>query len=231
MLKLIAAALASFCLALPSVASETKSILSSSQSPPTEEIRLYPNMGVSITYFQSGQTIETVWLDNKSRILLSSDGCLAGLNPKCTKSSATILHLSRLASSLFAHKSNHSAMTVVTIDSQGKRYTYRYDLQVVDRPVMGDALTLVEYVSPPPIPVQPVKRIARTAIVSPSTLAKKLRAASERAQQDGKLFDSKLIARTDRLIELIQQGFPPAVAAREAGVSPAYVNALYKLIP
>lgn len=218
-------------LALPSLAAETKSIVPSAQSPPTEEIRLYPNKGVSITYFQSGQTIETVWLDNKSRILLSSDGCLAVLNPKCVKSSATMLHLSRLATSLFANKSNHSAMTVVTINGRGQRYTYRYDLEVVDRPAPEDALTLVEYVTPPPAPVQPIPRITRQAIISPSILAKKLRAASVRAQREGKLFDSQLIARTDRLIELIQQGFPPAAAARTAGVSPEYVNALYKLIP
>jgi hypothetical protein len=222
---------ASLSFALPSLAAETKRIVPTSLSPPTEEIRLYPNKGVSIAYFQIGQVIETVWLDNKSRVLLSSDGCLSGLNQKCAKNSATVLHLSRLASSPFPVTSNHSSLTVVTIDSNGQRYTYRYNLEIIDKRSTKDTLTLLEYVAPPPPPIRAVKRITRTAIVAPIILGKKLRIAAERAQQNGLLFDSKLIARTDRFIQLIEQGFPPTDAARQAGVSAAYVNALYKLTP
>lgn len=204
---------------------DTKTIQATSLSPPTETILLYPNRGVSIAYYNAGQVVETVWLDNKNRILLSSDGCLKGLNSQCAKNSATVLHLTRASSPLFRNSSNNSLMTVVALDDQGKRYTYRYEVRAMSG--AGEAATLINY-SSPSLATKP--QIARAlANAPPYVLGLRLRAAAGRAEREGLLKSPDLKTRTQQFIELVERGTNPAKAALEAGISREFANALYKL--
>jgi hypothetical protein len=231
MVKLAPAAIATLFLlswAIPSMSHDTRRIVPSS-SPATEEIWLHPNTGVSVSYIGIEQTIETVWLDNKSRILLSTDGCLSGLNARCTRNSANVVHLSRAGSALFKGRGENSMLTVITADSGGKRYTYRYAVKVTNRPANEQTVTLIEYILPRDLASQPARQNARTVILPPAILGKRLRVAAQRAKNEGRLFDPALIRRTDTFIELVESGVNPQSAAQQAGLSAEYVNALYKL--
>jgi hypothetical protein len=207
--------------------SDTRQIQISSLSPATEAIKIYPNRGVSINYAGAGQSIETIWLDNKSRILLTTDGCLRNLNPKCARNSATIIHLTRLESSPYKKKSNASLMTVITLDGQGKRYTYRYALQAVDGRPSGASATLIDY-TVPAVNVNQA-RTKRVATASPQVLGLRLRSGAARAEREGLLTDKELKKRTSQFILLVERGIPPSEAADRAGISRDFANTIYKL--
>jgi hypothetical protein len=208
---------------------DTRTIQTNSLSPPTETILLYPNRGVSIAYYNAGQTVETVWLDNKSRVLLSTDGCLKGLNPQCPKNSATVLHLTRLNSPLFRNSSNSSLMTVVALDGQGNRYTYRYTVKAVGGRPAGEesAATLINYSSP--LAVTKPQAGRRLTSAPPNVLGLRLRSAAARAEREGLLVNPDLKKRTNEFIQLVERGVNPTEAARQAGISREFANALYKL--
>jgi hypothetical protein len=207
--------------------SDTRQIQISSSSPATEAIKIYPNRGVSINYAGAGQAIETIWLDNKSRILLTTDGCLRNLNPKCARNSASIIHLTRLESTPYKKKSNTSLMTVVTLNGQGKRYTYRYALQALDGKPTGASPTLIEYT----VPGVNVNQLTakRVATASPRVLGLRLRSGAARAEREGLLTDKELKKRTYQFILLVERGVPPSEAADRAGISRDFANTIYKL--
>lgn len=62
----------------------------------TVNIPLAPAHGVSISFLNAGQKVKKAWLSNISFVTLSSDGCLTGLNLKCSEEGASILYLNRI---------------------------------------------------------------------------------------------------------------------------------------
>lgn len=108
----------------------------SGASPP--RIELSPGYGVNISFIQTGEIVEKVWLDNPSFATLDVDGCLVGLGSagsrsqsgesQCQQKGAKVLHLRRINPVNFPGlpKTNSTLLTAVTNSSSGQRlYLFR----------------------------------------------------------------------------------------------------------
>lgn len=120
-------------------------------------------------------------------------------------------------------------MTVVTIDGQGAKYTYRYALRAVNGTPPGDepSPTLIEYSLAPTSASEPTDR--RVATAPPNVLGLRLRSGAARAEREGLLKDPELRKRTYLFIVLVERGVPPNEAAEKAGISRDFANTIYKL--
>lgn len=91
-------------------------------------IELSPGYGVNISFINSGEIIEKVWLDNPTFVSLDVDGCLSGLRRECKSMGATVLHLRRIKPLNLPQlpKTNSSLLTVVARGKSGRRvYVFR----------------------------------------------------------------------------------------------------------
>lgn len=216
-----------FLLCLPAIAGNTKNLIVSSGSPEVEPIEIYRGSGVTINYANASQTIESAWLDNESAIGITANGCLAGANAvSCSKKDkATVLHVKQLYGSVYRGRGKKSLLTVETLDSSKRLRIYRYSLKPLPGSAPDDALTLLEYSAAPSVPIPSP---AEGNLPPPQAIGARLRAGLARAQANNLISDPNLLARIQKLIELVESGVPPAEAARQAGVSPALVNSLYR---
>ncbi len=176
-------------------------------------IYLPPGQGITLNYGKVEQTVETLWLDNKRFVGVDSDGCLSGLNGSCPKNEATMLHL-RLIEALPVNaieNSNNSLLTVVTVDRKGARRFYIYKIQPEYGYFSGNNIKLIEYIMP-----------SNTT----SYDAKKIIANIKIAIDRGLIRDLKLIERTNKFVQLLQDGMDVEQAGREAQLSPRFIEGI-----
>jgi hypothetical protein len=191
------------------------------------ELYLTPGQGITIDYRQLGQTIETMWLDNKRYVGVSTDGDL--LHPSqsgkdstssTSNSSATVpapasaLHLNLIDSqaSTAIEKYDRSLITVITVDSQKNRHYYLYRIYPSYIDYNSNNISLIEYTMPTAIiPAQENKKLAKTIKLMIS---------------QGLIRDLELIGRTDKLLSLIESGISIEQAAKQAGLSPKFINGI-----
>jgi hypothetical protein len=186
-------------------------------TPNPLEFYLYPGQGVTLDYGKAGQTVETIFLDNRRFVALDTDGCLNGLNGgSCAKNEATMLHL-RLIDSLpgsgVVDRINKSLLTVVTTDSSDVRRTYLYRIRPSLNTSDGDGTELIEYVN------------QRTASTDRYT-AENILAQLKKGTVEGWLVDPSLIGRVRSFADYLRQGLPVEVAADKAKISMKFVNGL-----
>jgi hypothetical protein len=103
------------------------------------KIDLHNGLGTNISFNDVNQTIETIFLDNKSFISLNLNGCLSDDNSRSCppNSSPTLIHLSLVDLLVLPGVANvnqsagqNSLLTVVTTDVKKQRYTYVFNLTV-----------------------------------------------------------------------------------------------------
>jgi hypothetical protein len=212
---------------LPVLAGNTRNLIVSSNSPEVEPIEIYRGSGVTINYANASQTIESAWLDNESAIGITANGCFAGANAaSCTgKNKATVLHIKQLYSSVYRGRGRKGLLTVETLDTSKKLRIYRYNLKPLTGSAPDDALTLLEYSAASSVPAPSP---TDGNLPAPQAIGARLRGGLARAQANNLINDPNLLARIQKLIALVESGVPPAEAARQAGVSPALVNSLYR---
>jgi hypothetical protein len=193
---------------------EIKQIPVGIQTPAPLNINLPPGQGLTIWFGRIDQTVETVWLDNKRFVGLDTDGCLVGLNAGCKENKASSLHLRLIDSkpSSSIEGSNNSLLTVVTIDKQSVRHFYLYNIQPEYNFYGRDNTKLIEYIMP------------STKLVEhdPNKLISNIR----NAISQGLIKDFQLIGRTNKLIKLLKEGINVNDAAREAELSPRFIDGL-----
>jgi hypothetical protein len=123
-------------------------------------IELHKGLGTNISFDMVGETIETMFLDNKSFVSLHTNGCIAdlsGRNPCPTNSSSTLVHLSvidniNLAGVINTNREagNISMLTLVTTDSRKRKRNYVVNIKIVKSPSTTPHVALVR-VLPKPI--------------------------------------------------------------------------------
>lgn len=187
---------------------EIKQIQLEEDTPKPLTIYLPPGQGITLDYRRVGQTIETVWLDNKRYVGISTDGNLlgAGSDP------ASALHLNLIESSANnpIEKANRSLVTVITIDREKHRRYFLYSVFPNPTSSDGDSTKLIEYIMP----------AQTTTKYDVTKLARNIKLMIEQ----GLIRDLKLIERTNKLISLVGQGTSIEQAAREAQLSMRFVN-------
>jgi hypothetical protein len=151
-------------------------------------INIYPGIGTNINFEQLSETIETVFLENKSFVGFSTNG---------SPTNSSLIHLSLIDKLEIPgvvginNQTKQSSLTIVTKDPAGKRKTYMFNLrqaQSSDR-----AVALVDFTFPPPPKVDPIAlRLDRqkdTSIKSRKILVNKLTAGLKMAIDKGELSD------------------------------------------
>ena len=124
------------------------------------EVRLGSTQAVNISFIKSGETIQKVWLDDPSRIVIDFDGCLVNTatenNSTCQMNGARFIHVRQLRSEIelpvemSTGDGNYSLMTILT--DSGKVYQIQLVLGSGRPPY-----SLVEInPAPPPAPAQMV---------------------------------------------------------------------------
>lgn len=107
-----------------------KQTQASGQGAILQTINVWNGHGVAISFYELGETIKKVWLDDPSQILLDTDGCLEGLDQKCSNPGAGLIHLRRIKRVNIpgTPQTSTTLLTVVTQSSSGERKTYSFRL-------------------------------------------------------------------------------------------------------
>ena len=87
--------------------------------------------GLNLNFIPTGEVIKKVWLDDPSRISLSSDGVLClDAESDCSNSGATVLHLKRIEPIDFPYlpSTNTTLLSIVTEGPKG-RQLYQFEVR------------------------------------------------------------------------------------------------------
>jgi hypothetical protein len=141
------------------------------------KLELHPGLGTNISFDDVSETIETIFLDNKSFISLTTNGCLSAAADKvCPPNSApSLIHLSPIDSLNLPGvvKTNKSAggkslLTVITRDPRKKRHTYVFNLKIANPAKEFPHVALIR-VSPKPTPIAP--KVVDSPVIPQKTAA------------------------------------------------------------
>ncbi|NBD15508.1 MAG: hypothetical protein GVY04_04985 [Cyanobacteria bacterium] len=111
----------------------------SSQSNRMTEIKVWSGYGLNINFIPTGEVIKKVWLDDPSRITLTSDGqlCKQGTGQQCTNQGATVIHLKQINEIEFPNiPQSRTGATLLTVITQGESGRNLYQFKV--KPAFGE---------------------------------------------------------------------------------------------
>jgi hypothetical protein len=194
-----------------------------------QRIVLGTTQGVNLSFIRTGETIQRVWLDDPSRVVVDFDGCLSSAlseASQCQSNSAgtTIVHIRQLSerinfpSQAVSGNGRISLLTVVTNSTSGRKI---YQFQLV---LQGGAPphSLIEIIpSPAPTPAQ----LVSISQEYQQTVLRQLSQGLASAEASG-LVDrtSPAYAQLQSCIALMQQGTAFAEAMQQSNVPSALVD-------
>jgi hypothetical protein len=140
---------------------DRKPIIVRVQSPLNEvmDINIYAGIGTNINFENLGETIETMFLENKSWVGLTTNGTMNSQDQTVTNT-ASLIHLSpidplSIPGVIQTNKQTiQSGLTVITKDKAGKRKTYIFNLRYARN--SDAAVALVDFTLAPQAPVNPI---------------------------------------------------------------------------
>jgi hypothetical protein len=197
-----------------------------------QTVHVWSGHGVSISFFETGETIKRVWLDDPSRVLMDVDGCLEGLsNKQCKNLGAGLIHLRQIEPLRIRGMpvaTNGAHLTVVTETLGGERKTYNF------RVVMGKGSPTYSTVQITPdvtlAEVPPPDSIAIALWAAPSgsiaTINKGIQVAAESRWITP---TNPLWGKLQKLVQELEAGRNLTTAAQSAGVSQRLVERLLEL--
>jgi len=184
--------------------------------------------GVNLSFLATNETIQKVWLDNPSRVVIDFDGCLAASGQSGSGSScngASIVRLRQLPERIdfpkgFFADSKTSQLTVVTT-AGGSRKIYQFQLVLSDG--MPPYSTVEIIPSPPPAPAQLTSISQEYQQTVLRQLSQGLAIAESKQVLDKQSSAYQQVVAT---IALMQGGKPFAEALKQTGVPTALVDRL-----
>lgn len=197
-----------------------------------QTVQVWSGHGVSISFFQTGETIKRIWLDDPSRFLIDVDGCLEGLsrNNDCRNPGAGMVHIRRINDVKIPgmpKATNGAHLTIVTESSGGKRSHYHFRIVAGSGTPQYSSLEIVGDIKEETQQQQlPKPQPSPTAIANSSLLARGMQVA---LTNNWIKTDSPLWQRLNTLIENLQSGEDMTIAATNAGVSMPLVSRLMQL--
>jgi hypothetical protein len=123
---------------------------------PVYEITLGTSQGVNLSFLKTGETIQRVWLNDPSWVVIDFDGCLSNnqsdADSGCTGNTASIIHVRQLSERInfpgvAVSGNGHTAFLTVITNAAGASKIYQFQL------VLGGSTppySLVEILPPPP---------------------------------------------------------------------------------
>lgn len=100
----------------------------SGESAKLQTINVWNGHGVAISFYEVGETIKKVWLDDPSQILLDTDGCLEGIDQDCQNPGAGLIHLRRIKKVNIPGlpQTPSTLLTIITQTPTGERKAYSF---------------------------------------------------------------------------------------------------------
>jgi hypothetical protein len=221
---------------------ERKPIIVRIQSPLNEvmDLNIYAGIGTNINFENLGETIETMFLENKSWVGLTTNGSM-NAQDQTVANTASLIHLSPIDPLSIPgviqtnKKAVQSGLTVITKDKSGKRKTYIFNLQYARK--SDTAVALVDFISAPQAPANPIvsasmmKEEIESSKQERRILVAKLSNGLGVAINNGHLNDysQKQINAIRQMIGSVYQGIPLMEAADRYAVDTAMVSKIILL--
>jgi len=191
-----------------------------------QTINVWNGHGVAISFYEVGERIQRVWLDDPSQILVDTDGCLEGINQNCQNPGAGLIHLRRIKKVNIPGlpQASTTLLTVVTQSSTGERKAYSFRLAIANstpkysQVVISNDVAVEQKKTPSP-QLQPLV----TTIKTVNSLRNGLAIAIRNKWLNP---DDELHQRLQKLITYLQLGDDLNAAAEKAVVSMELVNKL-----
>ncbi|AVZ31739.1 hypothetical protein BMF81_04761 (plasmid) [Nodularia spumigena UHCC 0039] len=188
-----------------------------------QTINVWNGHGVSISFYQTGEIIKRVWIDDPSQILVDTDGCLEGINQNCQSPGAGLIHLRRInrVSIPGLPQTWGTHLTIITQTSGNQRQSYHFRVVPADG---NPKYSQVAIINNPPSPrrLQPLRTTFNTA--------REVRAGVTVALRNQWINPSdSLHQRITNFIGYLTQGDEIQEAADKAVVSMQLVNKLIEI--
>ncbi len=221
---------------------ERKPVIIRVTSPLSEvmDVVISAGVGTNINFENLGESIEMMFLENKSWVGLTTNGAV-NAQGQTMANTATMIHLSAIDPLSIPgviqtnKKAVQSGLTVITKDKNSKRKTYIFNLRYAKS---SDVLVaLVDFVSAPQAPANP--------IVSPSLMRQEVDSSNQErrvlvaklstglgiAMNQGELKDysPKQIDAIRQVIGAVYQGIPLAEATDRHAVDTTVISKLILL--
>ncbi|YAF99388.1 MAG: hypothetical protein AB3A66_30035 (plasmid) [Nodularia sp. CChRGM 3473] len=193
-----------------------------------QTINVWNGHGVSISFYEVGETIKRVWLDDPSQILVDTDGCLEGIDQNCQNPGAGLIHLRKIKRVNIPGlpQASSTLLTIITQSSSGERKAYSFRVatsngtpkysQVV---ITNDVVVQQEKTIPQ---LQPLVTTLKTTRNLKNGIAVAIRNKLLNPQDN-------LHQRLEKLINYLQQGDEITTAASKAVVSMELVNKIMEI--
>ena len=209
-----------------SYAQEARRIVAKDKTDEVIRVHLAPGFGVSLSFVNSQESIQKVWLDNPAFVTVSPDGCLQGLGQNCSSLGAKILHLRRIETLNLQGipKSKKTLLTVITKDGSNNPQLYLFSIQPSSQPQ-----TLVFEIEGNRPKQEVVVETVKTPQVDYFLLAAIERGIKITLSEGWIEGNSPLIGNLRRLTTLLAKGYQETEAAQIAGISPPLLERLKKL--
>lgn len=218
---------------VPSVAGVPVKQISSSQGQGQEElvtVDVGPGPGTNVNFIPTQESIEKVWLDDPSRIVIDCDRATAdgGRTATICPPGSTVVHLRLIKPIAFESlltQPDRTLLTVVTQNKNQERKLYQFQINYIKNVPQYHTLSIVP---DPPTPLVAGKVRARQVQLENIRLGFEVAKARKFIGQDqqGQVLESRvkafLVAATDSSVDL-------NVAARQAGISVDLTNKLAEL--
>ncbi|MEO0843129.1 MAG: hypothetical protein AAFX46_03765 [Cyanobacteria bacterium J06636_27] len=185
-------------------------------------INVWRGHGVSLSFYKLKETIKRVWIDDPSKVLVDSDGCLQGIDNDCESSGAGLLHLRRINQLDIQGipKTQATHLTVIT-ESRTGRNSYHFRVFPANDNPKYSQITIV-----PDAKLKPLKPIQK----KPDVNVKYIGQGIDKALRNGLVArDDELYKRVHNLLQALRRGENLQLAAFKSGVSMRLIRKLQKL--
>ncbi|ABA24735.1 conserved hypothetical protein (plasmid) [Trichormus variabilis ATCC 29413] len=191
-----------------------------------QTINVWNGHGVAISFYETGETIKKVWLDDPSQILIDTDGCLEGLDLNCPNPGAGLIHLRRIKRVNIPGlpQTLTTLLTVVTQSSSGERKTYSFRLATSNGTPKYSQVVIT---SADPIVAQ---KPQFSSLIQTQKTINQIRGGMAIAIKNGQMnYQDTLHQRLQKFVGYLQEGDDISTAADKASVSQELVNKLMAL--
>ncbi len=217
---------------LPATASIIRQIPASQVSGQTatgQTIKVWNGHGVSISFYQTGETIKKIWLDDPSNFVIDVDGCLEGLG-KCSGegTGAGLIHLRRIQTVNIPGlpQAHHGAHLTVITESAGSKKSYHFKIVPGSGKPEYSQIEVISSVATSKEEEEAKPKADYTALSDSKYIAKGMQTALEKQWITT---NTPLWGRLTKLVEMRSQGEELTIAATNAGVSMKVVEKLMLL--
>ncbi|MBD2615835.1 hypothetical protein H6G94_32075 [Nostoc punctiforme FACHB-252] len=225
-------AIAVACVPLCTIAAPVVRTIKQTQASGTtarlQTINVWNGHGVAISFYEIGETIKKVWLDDPSQILLDTDGCLEGLDQNCRNPGAGLIHLRRInrVNIPGLPQTSTTLLTVITQSSSGERKAYSFRLATSNgNPKYSQVVIKNDVVREQTTPKPQLQSLVKT-----QQTINQIRGGIVVAIKSGWINQQdELHQRLQNLIGYLQAGDDISTAAKAASVSQELVNKLIAL--